>query len=67
MDSRDSAPGLGDKPGEAEATRHAREVSEAMKDGPRGAFTLSAIAVGILLVGWLLFYFFLFLPRGAID
>ncbi len=29
-----------------------------------GAFVVASIAVGILLIGWLAFYFLLFVPRG---
>ncbi len=39
----------------------------ALDRGPRGALMISGIAVALLFVGWLLFYFFLFLPRGAIG
>jgi hypothetical protein len=35
--------------------------------GPRGAFALAGLAVAILLVIWLAFYIFVFLPRGAIG
>jgi len=35
--------------------------------GPRGALIISGIAVALLFLGWLLFYFLLFLPRGAIG
>jgi hypothetical protein len=43
------------------------EVAEALKNGPIGALVIASIAVGILFVGWLAFYFFLFMPRGAIG
>ena len=46
------------------------EVQQAAKElaeGPRGAMIIAAIAVGILFVGWLAFYFLLFLPRGSIG
>jgi hypothetical protein len=46
----------------------AAEAAAAMlKNGPRGALLVSAIAVGLLFIGWLAFYFFLFLPRGPIG
>jgi hypothetical protein len=35
--------------------------------GPRGAVALAGLAVAILLVIWLAFYIFVFLPRGAIG
>jgi len=37
----------------------------ALKNGPIGAFVVASIAVGLLLIGWLAFYFLLFMPRGA--
>ena len=40
---------------------------EALKNGPRGAFVIAATAVGLLLVGWLLFYFVVFLTRGTVG
>jgi len=40
---------------------------EALKHGPRGALFVAAASVLFLLVGWLAFYFLLFLPRGYIG
>ena len=42
-------------------------AAEALKDGPRGALLVAGIAVALLLVGWLAFYFLLFLPRGPVG
>jgi hypothetical protein len=36
-------------------------------DGPRGAFVVAGISVGLLFIGWLAFYFLLFIPRGSIG
>lgn len=44
-----------------------RAAAEALKNGPRGALLLGGIAVGLLFIGWLAFYFLLFLPRGSIG
>jgi hypothetical protein len=41
----------------------ARELS----NGPIGAFFVASIAVGLLFLGWLAFYFLLFMPRGPIG
>jgi hypothetical protein len=38
-----------------------------MEGGPRGAVTVSGIAVGLLLLCWLLIYAFIFLPRGTVG
>jgi hypothetical protein len=43
------------------------EAAEALKNGPIGALVIASIAVGMLFVGWLAFYFLLFLPRGPIG
>jgi len=40
---------------------------EALRNGTNGALVLSAIAVGLLFLGWLLFYFLLFMGRGPIG
>jgi hypothetical protein len=34
---------------------------------PRGAFLVAGISVGLLFIGWIAFYFLLFLPRGSIG
>jgi hypothetical protein len=38
-----------------------------LPQGPRGAFVVSGIAVALLFVGWVAFYFLLFMPRGSIG
>jgi hypothetical protein len=43
------------------------EAAEALRNGPIGALLIASIAVGLLFLGWLAFYFFLFLPRGPIG
>src|SRR6266850_577785 len=45
----------------------ADEAGQALKDGPKGALLIASIAVGLLFIGWLLFYFLLFMPRGPIG
>jgi hypothetical protein len=45
----------------------AETAAAMLKNGPRGALLVSAIAVGLLFLGWMTFYFFLFLPRGPIG
>jgi CHASE2 domain-containing sensor protein len=39
----------------------------ALKHGPRGALLLASVSVGLLFIGWLLFYFLLFIPRGPVG
>ena len=42
-------------------------AAEALEHGPRGALVLASISVGLLFIGWLLFYFLLFIPRGPVG
>jgi hypothetical protein len=56
-----------DKPEHVAAPIAPSEAAEALKNGPIGAFVVSAIAVGLLFIGWMAFYFFLFIPRGPIG
>jgi len=48
-------------------TIDANAAADSLKYGPRGAVILAGIAAGLLFVGWLAFYFLLFLPRGSIG
>ena len=43
------------------------EAAQALSNGPKGALVVAAIAVGLLFIGWLAFYFLLFMPRGPIG
>ena len=42
-------------------------AAASLKYGPRGAFVLAGISTGLLFIGWLAFYFFLFIPRGSVG
>ena len=54
-------------PDHVAASIGADEAAQALRNGPAGAFVVASIAVGLLFIGWLAFYFFLFVPRGAIG
>jgi hypothetical protein len=43
------------------------DAAEALKNGPAGALVVASIAVALLFIGWMAFYFLLFLPRGPIG
>ncbi len=43
------------------------EAARSLRNGPVGAYLVSGITVGLLFLAWLVFYFFLFLPRGSIG
>jgi hypothetical protein len=45
----------------------ARTAALVLKEGPRGALVLAGISVALLFVGWLAFYFLLFIPRGPVG
>lgn len=57
----------------AHAPRHvAAPVSveaarEALKQGPRGALVLASCTTALLILGWLAFYFLIFMPRGGVN
>jgi hypothetical protein len=42
-------------------------VAEILRRGPRGAMLIASVAVGMLFLGWLLFYFVLFMRRGYVG
>jgi hypothetical protein len=42
-------------------------LEQAMDGGPKGAVIVSGVAVGLLLLCWLLIYAFVFLPRGTVG
>ncbi len=54
-------------PEQAGAPISAEEAAQALRDGPIGAYIIAGIAVGLLFLGWLAFYFLLFMPRGSIG
>ena len=43
------------------------QAAQALRNGPIGAYVVSGITVGLLFIAWLVFYFFVFMPRGAIG
>jgi hypothetical protein len=45
----------------------AQAAARALSRGPMGAYLIAGIAVGLLFLGWLAFYFLLFMPRGSIG
>jgi hypothetical protein len=45
----------------------ADEAARALRNGPVGALVVGGIAVTLLFIGWLAFYFLLFLPRGPVG
>lgn len=60
IDDRNAPPGGEDVVDPAELERVLGMV-------PKGAFVLSGLALGALILSWLGVYFFVFLPRGPIG
>jgi hypothetical protein len=49
------------------APAEVEQAVRALERGPIGAYVVASIAVGLLFIGWLAFYFLLFMRRGAIG
>ena len=47
--------------------REDREVDEIVGRGPSGAFAVAGIATLIVVAIYFAFYFFVYLPRGAVQ
>ena len=43
------------------------EAAQALRNGPVGALVVASIAAALLFIGWMAFYFLLFLPRGPVG
>lgn len=54
-------------PGRVDPAINRATALEALKNGPRGALLLAGWAVALLFIGWLLFYFVLFMGRGIVG
>lgn len=42
-------------------------IDDIVEAGPSGAFAVGGVAVAIVIALWFAFYFFLYLPRGAVQ
>jgi hypothetical protein len=47
--------------------RSTAQVEEIVAQGPVGAFAVAGIATAIVVILYLAFYFFIYLPRGAVQ
>jgi hypothetical protein len=54
-------------PNRVDAPSRLDRAAQALRNGPIGAYVVSGITVGLLFIAWLVFYFFLFMPRGSIG
>jgi hypothetical protein len=46
---------------------HQDRVDEIVARGPAGAFVVAGIATAIVVLLYIAFYFFIYLPRGAVQ
>jgi hypothetical protein len=53
------------EPPDRDTRVHDARVDEIVARGPSGAITVAGIATAIVVALWLLFYFLVFVPRGA--
>lgn len=44
-----------------------RDLDNALRQTPKGAFALAGLTVGLLMLAWLAIYLFVFLPRGSVG
>jgi hypothetical protein len=44
-----------------------RAVEEAVRQGPTGAFAVAGVATAIVVAIYCIFYFVVYLPRGAVQ
>jgi hypothetical protein len=54
-------------PDHIDAPSRLDQAAQALRNGPIGAYVVSGITVALLFIAWLVFYFFLFMPRGSIG
>jgi hypothetical protein len=50
-----------------ETTDEDRRVDEIVSCGPSGAFAVAGVATAIVVALYVLFYFVVYLPRGAVQ
>ena len=49
------------------ATPEDRRVDEIVGQGPAGAFAVAGVATAIVMAIYFIFYFLVYLPRGAVQ
>jgi len=54
-------------PGRVDAPISSDEAARALRAGPIGAYIVAGISVALVFIAWLVFYFFVFMPRGSIG
>ena len=51
----------------SDEVRHDPEVEKIVAQGPAGAFVIAGISTAIVVLIYFAFYFFIYLPRGAVQ
>jgi hypothetical protein len=54
-------------PDPVDAPDNSDEAAQALRAGPMGAYLVAGVSVGLVFIAWLVFYFFVFMPRGSIG
>lgn len=54
-------------PHETDLTADAAQVDAIVAQGPAGAFAVAGVATVIVMAIFIAFYFFVYLPRGAVQ
>jgi len=60
---RPSAPSLR----EGEDAIDEAALAQVMREAPKGAVALAGVAVALLIIGWVLIYLLVFVPRGVVG
>jgi hypothetical protein len=60
-------PSAADRPEHVAGPIGPDQAAQALRNGPIGALVVAGIAVALLFIGWMAFYFLLFLPRGPVG
>lgn len=56
-----------DSPGDNESADYQGRVDEIVARGPSGAFAVAGVATFIVVAMFFIFYFVVYLPRGAVQ
>ncbi len=62
-----TAPDHDDSDPDGAALREQARIDDIVAKGPSGAFAVAGVATAIVVGIWFVFYFFVYLPRGAVQ
>jgi hypothetical protein len=58
---------MAERSGDEVDPRVRQQVDDIVAKGPTGAFAVAGIATAIVVIIYFAFYFFIYLPRGAVQ